>query len=201
MKLQSGRETVEIQRDGYSEVLLTDGGEMTDSEWSEYAERTAAANRMKLAEQRELRLAQNRALFNRDRSAVRVWPCCQGLGCHDITCAQYGQPKTAPDRRGPYVKMREQLAEEENSIAAGPIEGPGRCDIEIRWNAQARAFFVEYGNVRFSVTRLDAILWLDAISERYDIFKQMPNPCRSGRTRMRSALAAWEQEHAGEPLP
>ncbi len=38
------------------------------------------------------------------------------------------------------------------NIAAGPIEGPGRCEIEIRWNAQARAFFVEYGNARFSVT-------------------------------------------------
>ena len=51
------------------------------------------------------------------------------------------------------------------NIAAGPIEGPGRCDIEIRWNAQARAFFVEYGNVRFSVTRLGAILLRDALRE------------------------------------
>ena len=39
------------------------------------------------------------------------------------------------------------------------------CDIEIRWNAQARAFFVEYGNVRFSVTRLGAILLGDALRE------------------------------------
>jgi hypothetical protein len=45
------------------------------------------------------------------------------------------------------------------------IEGPGRCDIEIRWNAQARAFFVDYGNVHFSVTRLGAILLGDALRE------------------------------------
>ena len=37
--------------------------------------------------------------------------------------------------------------------------------LEIRWNAQARAFFVEYGNVRFSVTRLGAILLGDALRE------------------------------------
>ena len=49
------------------------------------------------------------------------------------------------------------------SISAGPIEGPGRCDIEIRWNAQARAFFVEYGNVRFSVSRTGALLLADGL--------------------------------------
>ena len=51
------------------------------------------------------------------------------------------------------------------NIAAGPLEGPIRYDIEIRWNAQARAFFVDYGNVRFSVSWLGAILLGDALRE------------------------------------
>jgi hypothetical protein len=37
--------------------------------------------------------------------------------------------------------------------------------LEIRWNAQARAFFVDYGNVRFSVTRLGAQLLADGLRE------------------------------------
>ena len=51
------------------------------------------------------------------------------------------------------------------NIAAGPLEGPIRYDIEIRWNAQARVFFVDYGNMRFSVSRLGAILLGDALRE------------------------------------
>ena len=35
--------------------------------------------------------------------------------------------------------------------------------LEIRWNAQARAFFVEYGNVRFSVSRTGALLLADGL--------------------------------------
>jgi hypothetical protein len=37
--------------------------------------------------------------------------------------------------------------------------------LEIRWNAQARAFFVEYGNVRFSVSRTGALLLADGLRE------------------------------------
>ena len=37
--------------------------------------------------------------------------------------------------------------------------------LEIRWNAQARAFFVDYGNVRFSVTRFGAQLLADGLRE------------------------------------
>ena len=37
--------------------------------------------------------------------------------------------------------------------------------LEIRWNAQARAFFVQYGNIRFAVSRLGAILLGDALRE------------------------------------
>jgi hypothetical protein len=37
--------------------------------------------------------------------------------------------------------------------------------IEIRWNAQVRVFFVEYGNIRFAVSRLGAILLGDALRE------------------------------------
>ena len=50
-------------------------------------------------------------------------------------------------------------------VRCGPSEGPGRCELEIRWNAQARAFFVDYGNVRFSVTRLGAQLLADGLRE------------------------------------
>ena len=37
--------------------------------------------------------------------------------------------------------------------------------LEIRWNAQARAFFVQYGNIRFAVSRPGAILLGDALRE------------------------------------
>ncbi len=52
-----------------------------------------------------------------------------------------------------------------HNVSCGPSEGPGRCEFEIRWNAQARAFFVDYGNVRFSVTRLGAQLLADGLRE------------------------------------
>ena len=37
--------------------------------------------------------------------------------------------------------------------------------LDVRWNTQARAFFVEYGNARFSVTRNGAIILADALRE------------------------------------
>jgi hypothetical protein len=37
--------------------------------------------------------------------------------------------------------------------------------LEIRWNAQARAFFVQYGNIRFAVSRTGAQLLVDGLRE------------------------------------
>jgi hypothetical protein len=37
--------------------------------------------------------------------------------------------------------------------------------LDVRWNTQARAFFVEYGNARFSVTRNGAIILAYALRE------------------------------------
>ena len=37
--------------------------------------------------------------------------------------------------------------------------------LEIRWNAQARAFFVQYGNIRFAVSLTGAQLLADALRE------------------------------------
>jgi len=79
------------------------------------------------------------------------------------------------------------------SISCGPIEGPGRCDIEIRWNAQARAFFVDYGNVRFSVTRLGAILLGDALREA-EMNQSKPDG-RGPYVKMREQLAEEENSY------
>jgi hypothetical protein len=74
MKLASGRETFEIQRDGYSEVLLVgeENSLMTDAEWNEYATRTAKDNSIRMKREREERRARNLAAFNRDRLTVRA---------------------------------------------------------------------------------------------------------------------------------
>jgi hypothetical protein len=74
MKLASGRETFEIQRDGYSEVLLVgeENSLMTDAEWNEYATRTAKDNSIRMKREREERRARNLADFNRDRLTVRA---------------------------------------------------------------------------------------------------------------------------------
>lgn len=74
MKLASGRETFEIQRDGYSEVLLVgeEDSVMTDAEWNEYATRTAKDNSIRMKREREERRARNLAAFNRDRLTVRA---------------------------------------------------------------------------------------------------------------------------------
>jgi hypothetical protein len=74
MKLTSGRETFEIQRDGYSEVLLVgeEDSVMTDAEWNEYATRTAKDNSIRMKREREERRARNLAAFNRDRLTVRA---------------------------------------------------------------------------------------------------------------------------------
>ena len=37
--------------------------------------------------------------------------------------------------------------------------------LESRWNAQARAFFVQYGNIRFAVSRTGAQLLADGLRE------------------------------------
>ena len=37
--------------------------------------------------------------------------------------------------------------------------------LEIRWNAQARAFFVQYGNIRFAVSHTGAQLLVDGLRE------------------------------------
>ena len=74
----SGREVVEIQRDGYKEVVPVSGGEsiqyhgadngpLTNAEWDEYSRRTVAANRRKLAKQGQERVERNRASFQRDK--------------------------------------------------------------------------------------------------------------------------------------
>lgn len=52
----------------------------------------------------------------------------------------------------------------------GRIEDSGLCGawedaLEIRWNPQVKAFFVDFGNVRFSVTRTAALLLADALHE------------------------------------
>ena len=74
MKLASGRETFEIQRDGYFEVLLVgeENSLMTDAEWNEYATRTAKDNSIRMKREREERRARNLAAFNRDRLTVRA---------------------------------------------------------------------------------------------------------------------------------
>jgi hypothetical protein len=90
----------------------------------------------------------------------RTCPACKvppGVGCLPFGV----KPGCGYPMKGFHRERRTRT----ESISAGPIEGPGRCDIEIRWNAQARAFFVDYGNVHFSVTRLGAILLGDALRE------------------------------------
>ena len=60
---------------------------------------------------------------------------------------------------------RERRARTEGTTPTYPIPADMNENIEIRWNAQARAFFVDYRNVRFSVTRTGAILLGDALRE------------------------------------
>jgi hypothetical protein len=90
----------------------------------------------------------------------RTCPACKvppGVGCLPFGV----KPGCGYPMKGFHRERRTRT----ESISAGPIEGPGRCDIEIRWNAQARAFFVDYANVHFSVTWLGAILLGDALRE------------------------------------
>ena len=52
-------------------------------------------------------------------------------------------------------------------------------------------------DAELAASLIDAIRWMDALFARYCIINEMPNNCR-GRVQMCAALAAWEQEHAGE---
>ena len=64
----------------------------------------------------------------------RMCPACKvppGVGCLPFGV----KPGCGYPMKGFHRERRTRT----ESISAGPIEGPGRCDIEIRWNAQARA--------------------------------------------------------------
>jgi hypothetical protein len=65
MVLKSGREVVEIQRDGYKEALPISGNVLlTDAEWEEYSTRTLAEGRRKAEQEKADRVKRNHTLFN-----------------------------------------------------------------------------------------------------------------------------------------
>ena len=63
--LKSGREVVEVQREGYCEVLPVSGPSLlTNAEWNEYARQISAESCRNLEAAHIERINRNRALFN-----------------------------------------------------------------------------------------------------------------------------------------